>query len=179
MSYRQPVAINCTVMGAPLARFAGTAMPQMPGRDVVGDCQRRHCAALSLRSSQVHPAQNRRHHDLYRRGQAIRGGSTSTWHQNLSMLLGHWSKVSQGHHDGGSRSLYSIGQQRNRRPLGRSTSPWAYSAGLRKKRHCGGLRMAAHHRCRGLLSHSVTLPVFNPADVTAPNTRNGEFYVET
>lgn len=156
MNYIQPAAINCTVMGAILERRIRADVPQMSGRDVVGNCRRRHCAALSLRTSQVHPAQSRRHDDLHGCGQAVGCGPAASRHQNLSLLLSHRQALPQGHHDRRSSPLYQAGQQRNGGPLSGSPGPWAHSTRVRETWHRRRFGMEAHHRCRELLSNQLT-----------------------
>lgn len=156
MNYIQRAAINCTVMGAILERRAGTDVPQMPGRDLVRTCQRRHCAALSLRTSQVHSTQDRRHGDLHGSRQANRRGLAASRHQNISLLLGHRPQISQGHHDGGSRPLHRPRQQGNRCLTGGATGPGSYPARVRAAGNRGRLRMETHYRGRKLLSNQLT-----------------------
>lgn len=175
MNYFSPAAINCTEMGATLGRCAGSTMPQMPGRDVAGNCQRGHSAAVSLRFASLHPTQDRRHHDLHRRGEAIRRSAASTRHQNLPLFLSDRSEVSARHHDCRSRPPHPPQQQRSCRPTSSVAGPRPDSTRVRTQRHCGGFRMETDHRGRELLPH--TLVRFDSAGLTALITRTGESHV--
>lgn len=147
-------AINCTGMGR-VERYAGTAMPQMSGCDVAGDCQRGHSAALSLRTSQIHSAQDRWHHDLHGHRQTNRRGSSPKRHKDLPLLFRDWPEIPQSDHDRRSRSYGPIGQQRNGGSLSSPSGQRLDSAGLRETRYCGGIRMASHHRRRRFFQNQV------------------------
>jgi hypothetical protein len=148
MTYIPLVAINCTVTGVLCGRYLKSTLPQVSRSDLARASSRRHCAALSLRSSPLHSTQDRRHHGIYGCRQAIRRSSPSEGHQNLPLLLRDWSEVSEGHHDRRRGSEHGAEQQRDRCPTNSVTSPWLDTEGFRTQRYCGWLGVETHHHSR-------------------------------
>lgn len=156
MTYIQPVAINCTERGVNSVRGRARAiLPEMPGRDLVRDGERRHRATLPLRVASIRSTQNRRCINLHRRREADRRGFASARHQNLQMLFGHWPQIPQSDHDGGSRAVHGPQQQRNCRITGGVTSSGVDSTSVRETWNRRRIRMEAHHGCRELLSSQI------------------------